>query len=126
MEEEVGVLESLHSELSLGNKRVAFEALRLSEEHYRSERWSDCIANSRKFLESIMQEVASSHSRLNSGEEISERTFSRPVAIRDYLEHEVLIEKREREAIEKIYGLLSHTGSHPYRPNRIKHDFCVN
>ena len=25
-----------------------------------------------------------------------------------------LIEKKEREAIDKVYGLLSHTGGHPY------------
>ncbi|MCP5536927.1 MAG: hypothetical protein H7A51_11940 [Akkermansiaceae bacterium] len=114
VEEEVGVLNRLHKDLNLGNREVAFEALRLSEDHYRAGRWSDCIANSRKFLESVLQEIASNHSRLSSGEDLAGRTYSRPVAVRDYLEREDLLEKREREAIDKIYGLLSHTGSHPY------------
>lgn len=114
VEEEVGVLNRLHKDLNLGNREVAFEALKLSEEHYRAGRWSDCIANSRKFLESVLQEIASSHSQRISSQNLPERTFSRPVSIRDYLEREALLEKREREAIDKIYGLLSHTGSHPY------------
>jgi hypothetical protein len=112
--EEVGVLERLHQNLKLGNRAAAFESLRLSEEHYRAGRWSDCIANSRKFLESILQEIARGHSLIDSGKELSDGTYSRPIAVREYLEHRGLIEKRERETIDKIYGLLSHTGSHPY------------
>lgn len=34
--------------------------------------------------------------------------------MRTFLEKEALLEKKERETIDKIYGLLSHTGSHPY------------
>jgi hypothetical protein len=112
--EEVGVLERLHEDLSLANRSVAFEALRLSDEHYHAGRWSDSIANSRKFLESILQEIARRYSFIDAGGELSEAAYSRPVAIREYLEQRGLIEKREREAIDKIYGLLSHTGSHPY------------
>lgn len=112
--DEVGLLERLHSDLKLGNQKLAFECLRLSEEHYREGRWSDCIANSRKFLESVLQEIASRYSLLRGQGVLPESTFSRPVEIREYLQKNGVVEKREREAIDKIYGLLSHTGSHPY------------
>lgn len=112
--EEIGVLERLHQDLQLGNRATAFEALRLSEEHYRAGRWSDCVSNSRKFLESVLQEIARRHSLLDTGKALAEGTYSRPVAVREYLENRGLVEKRERETIDKIYGLLSHTGSHPY------------
>ena len=34
--------------------------------------------------------------------------------MRNYLEEEGLLETKEKEAVAKIYGLLSNTGGHPY------------
>jgi hypothetical protein len=114
VEEEVGVLQRLYRVLGLENPDLSFEMLRLSEEHYLSGRWSDCISNSRKFLESALAEVAKLHSKRFKGCDLTLQTAERPVFVRQYLEDEKLIEKKEKEAIEKIYGLLSHTGNHPY------------
>jgi hypothetical protein len=113
-QEATGILETLFNRLSLDNKDLAFHHLKLSEEHYLAGRWDDSISNARKFLESTLQEVAASHSLKVKGGKLSDSTYSRPVAVRDYLETETLLESKEKEAIAKIYGLLSHTGGHPY------------
>lgn len=114
LEEERGILERLYSELGLKDSETAFEFLRLSEEHYRDGRWADCIANSRKFLESVLQNSAEALSKRFHNCALSEKVASRPVEVREFLTSEGLIEKKEREALDKVYGLLSHTGSHPY------------
>lgn len=114
IKEEVGILESLHAGLKLAEKEIAFKLLKLSEDHYAEGRWSDSIANSRKFLESVLQEVADAFSRRYRRIALSDSVKSRPVDIREYLVTEKLLEKKEREALDKVYGLLSHTGSHPY------------
>lgn len=114
VQEEAGVLQNLYSELALGNDAVAFHHLKLSEDHYMAERWDDCISNSRKFLECVMQESAAKYSLEVLGKELETRTFERPVHVRDYLESKGLLESKEKEAISRVYGLLSHTGSHPY------------
>ena len=112
-EEETGLLENLYSSLALPNKSITFEFLKLSEDHYVTGHWSDCIANSRKFLEAILQQVTERFSGLK-GVTISEKSLERPVEVRNFLEAQNLLEHKEREAVDKIYGLLSHTGSHPY------------
>jgi hypothetical protein len=114
LREETGILESLYSELKLADREVSFEFLRLSEEHYKEEHWADSIANSRKFLESVLQQVARAFSKKYRHQDLSEEVYSRPVDVREYLVTEKLLEKKEREALDKVYGLLSHTGSHPY------------
>jgi hypothetical protein len=112
--EEQGVLAALHSDLGLKNRQTALHHLKLSEEHYLASRWDDSIANSRKFLESVLQEVAAVHSSRLRAVDLPETTYSRPVNVRDYLEREGLLEGKEKEALAKVYGLLSETGSHPY------------
>jgi hypothetical protein len=113
VEAETGLLESLHTKLGLSDHQTTFTFLKLSEEHYIAGRWSDCISNSRKFFEAILQQVAVRFgSKCN--EKLDEKSLERPVSVREYLENKNLVEKKEREAIDKIYGLLSHTGSHPY------------
>jgi hypothetical protein len=62
VKEVAGVLESLYSELRLGNKDVALHCLKLSEDHWLNTKWDDCISNARRFLECVLQEVASAHS----------------------------------------------------------------
>lgn len=110
---EDGVLQSLYKTLSLGDQETAFHHLALSEEHYTSSRWDDCISNSRKFLECVLAQVAKRYGQAKS-KPVSDSMMSRPVNIRDYLEEEKLLEPKEKEALSKVYGLLSETGGHPY------------
>jgi hypothetical protein len=113
VEEEISLLEKLHISLKLSSRDNTFGFFKLSEEHYISGKWSDCISNSRKFFEAILAQVAfryASHKNIKLGTNALER----PVEVRVFLENQGLLEKRERESVDKIYGLLSHTGSHPY------------
>lgn len=113
VEEEIGLLEKLHISLKLSDREMAFSFFKLSEEHYISGKWADCISNSRKFFESIIAQVAiryASHKSI----QLATNTLERPVEVRAFLENQGLLEKRERESVDKIYALLSHTGSHPY------------
>lgn len=112
--EEAGVLEKLYGDLRLANKPTALHHLKLSEEHYLNGRWDDCIGNSRKFLEAVLREVAATHSSVVLTEDLALRTYEPPAAVRDYLEKKGLLEAKEKEAIAKVYGLLSNTGGHPY------------
>jgi len=112
-EEATGILQSLYAELSLPNKDKNFEFLKLSEEYYIAERWADSIHNSRKFLEATLQEVAAAHSLRVKENELAEGTYKKAVRVRDYLEREGLLDTKETEALAKVYGLLSETGSHP-------------
>ncbi|PZR73804.1 MAG: hypothetical protein DLM73_09730 [Chthoniobacterales bacterium] len=112
--EVVGVLHRLIQGLDLSNAKATIHFLELSEEHYVEKRWSDSIANSRKFLESVLQEIAGSHFRRKNLAELSADIYSKPVLVRDYLEQEGLLETKEKETVAKVYGLLSHTGGHPY------------
>jgi hypothetical protein len=114
VETETGLLQNLHSALNLSDRQETFEFLKLTEDHYVSCRWSDSISNARKFFEVILQQVAYRHASAAKGTILDSSTLQRPVAVREYLENEGLLEKKEREAVDKIYGLLSHTGGHPY------------
>jgi hypothetical protein len=114
VEEERGVLQELYSRLKLGESQTAFHHLALSEEHYVAQRWDDSISNSRKFLECVIAQVALTHSTSVAHATLDSKTLERPVAVRDYLESSGLLDAKEKEAIAKTYGLLSHTGGHPY------------
>lgn len=113
VEEETGILQSLFSRSGLARANDAFEFLRLAEEHFVAGRWSDCIANIRKFFELTLQEGARSLGKIR-GASLDEPALTRPVEVRQYLQREGLFEKKERESIDKLYGLLSETGAHPY------------
>ncbi|MFA5148709.1 MAG: hypothetical protein WC491_06255 [Candidatus Omnitrophota bacterium] len=114
VEMEKGLLEKLHTSLNLTNQKQTFEFLKLTEDHYIAGRWSDSISNARKFFEVILQQVACKHSISVKNTSFGEGEMQKPLIVRDYLEREGLLEKKEREAVDKIYALLSHTGSHPY------------
>lgn len=114
VEAETGLLGNLHQTLGLSDKQQTFEFLKLAEDHYVAGRWPDCIGNARKFFESILQQVAAKHAIAIKGTTLGATTLERPAAVREYLENENLLEKKEREAVDKIYSLLSHTGAHPY------------
>jgi len=114
VEHEQGILEKLIGDLRLQNDEVMKHHLELSATHYVDEKWDDSIGNSRKFLESVLQEAAARHHLVKTGQPIAPSTYSRPAAIRDYLCTEGLVEPKEKEAISKAYALLSDTGGHPY------------
>lgn len=113
VEKEQSLLSNLYSRLSLKQADIALHHLELSEQHYITERWDDSIANSRKFFEAVLTNVAKRHGDVR-GQPFSESDATRPVRVRDYLERVDLLETKEKEAIAKVYGLLSHTGGHPY------------
>lgn len=113
-EDEIGIIGKLIQDLELNNQDVIKHHLNLSETHYIDEKWDDCIANSRKFLESTLREISDIHHLLETGQNINYSTYSTPYQIRNYLEVQGLIEQKEKEAISKVYSLLSETGSHPY------------
>jgi len=114
IQEEIGVIQSLDSQLSLDNREVTFHHLKLSEEHYLNGKWDDSISNSRKFLESVLREIASQHHITVNHIAIPKVTYETPSSVRDYLNNAHLLENKEKEALAKVYGLLSNTGSHPY------------
>ena len=113
VEAERGALQALFGRARLARSDDAFRFLQLGEEHFLAERWSDCIANVRKFFELTLQEGARSLSAFR-GSALHDSQLSRPVEVRQYLETEGLFERKEREVVDKIYGLLSETGAHPY------------
>lgn len=113
-QEEAGILATLYKRLALGNEETAMHHLKLSEEHYVAGRWDDAIGNARKFFECALSEIAIAHSSRFKNAVLSDKDAERPVFVRDYLERESLLEAKEKEAIAKVYGLLSNTGGHPY------------
>jgi len=113
-EEEGGILRNLVDELNLENKDTIFHHLQLSEDHYLNQKWDDSISNSRKFLESILQEVAAKHHMVENNTELSSSIYNSPRDVRDYLKNNELIEEKEKKAISSNYSLLSGTGGHPY------------
>lgn len=114
VEAETSLLQSLYRVLSLANEAVSFHHLALSEEHYVSGRWGDSISNARQFLESVLREVATTYSNKTNSIPLQQTIYTRPAGVRDYLQHEGLLESKEKDAISTVYGLLSNTGSHPY------------
>lgn len=114
VEAEAGLLKSLYLSLSLDDVKTTFHHLELSEQDYLDNKWDNAISNARKFLENVLRGVASAHSKKRNGIMLPETTQKRPVEVRNYLERENLLIKKEREALDKVYGLLSETGGHPY------------
>jgi hypothetical protein len=109
-QEEQSVLEQLINRLNLSDSALVKHHLELAETAYLESRWNDTISNARNFLEAILSQVASAlHLRLQN----SQLNTHRPVDIRDYLASAGLINETEKQAIAKIYGLISNTGSHP-------------
>lgn len=113
VEEEKGLLQDLYIRSGLGRSADAFEFLRLGEEHFVEGRWSDCISNIRKFFELTLQEGAKILIVMRKVA-FNEADLTKPVKVREFLENEGLVARKEREAIDKLYGLLSETGAHPY------------
>jgi len=113
-EEESGVLQGLISDLNLNKKSVIKHHLDLSETHYVQGKWDDCISNSRKFLECILQEIAATHCHVTTGQPLEHDKYTKPFEVRKYLEKVGLFDTKETKTLAEVYGLLSNTGSHPY------------
>lgn len=113
VEEEKSILKSLYESANLSRAADAFQFLGLAEEHFIAGRWSDTISNARKFFELTLLEGARSLGT-HKGNLLDDAALARPVEVRHYLEREGLLERKERESFDKIYGLLSETGAHPY------------
>lgn len=113
-EEEIEILEGLYISLGLANRETALHHLARSEETYVAGNWDDSISNGRKYLESVLREVAAIHSSTIRSKPIAKSTYESPGKIRKYLETEGLLEAREAKTLANTYGLLSSTGSHPY------------
>lgn len=111
--DEGGVLRTLYTDLRLADEETTFHHLQLTEDHYMAGRWDDSIANSRKFLESTLIQVARSHAD-RAASPISSEALTRPAQVRDYLEREGLLEGKEKQAVGSIYSLLSERGGHPH------------
>jgi hypothetical protein len=115
--EEQGVLEGLMTSLRLSDVPTIKHHLELSASHYQDSRWDDSISNSRKVLEGILQQVAERHSS-SVGNPLSVKELDKAVIVRDYLERSGLLERKEKDTVAQIYGLLSETGGHPYIAER--------
>lgn len=115
--EEEGVLESLVGRAELSDVATIKHHLVLTAEHYQAQRWDDSIANARKVLEAVLQQVATKHA-LSKGVPLATQDLEKPVIVRDYLETSGLLDKKEKEAVAKTYGLLSDTGGHPHIAER--------
>lgn len=116
--EEEGVVLGLIKSLHLQDYITIKHHLELSASHYQEERWDDSISNSRKLLEGVLQQVASQHSLAFGPRPLAAEDLDKPFAVRDYLEEAGLLERKEKEAVKQIYGLLSDTGGHPYVAQR--------
>jgi hypothetical protein len=113
VEQERSILETLFQAAKLKRSSEAFQFLTLAEEHFIAGRWSDIISNARKFFELTATEGARAIGTLK-GSSLDESSLARPAAVRQFLERQGLLEKKERETFDKVYSLLSETGAHPY------------
>lgn len=113
VEVELSLLQALYRGQGLQDETLVFEFLNLAETHYLAGRWSDSIGNVRKYFELCLFHVALRYSTIKNIPLASDAK-QHPVKVREYFKAVGLIEEEEREAIAKIYGLLSHTGGHPY------------
>jgi hypothetical protein len=73
-------------------------------------KWGDSISNSRNFLEALLESI--SHT-LHTKNGLTTSLPDRPVFVRDFLEQQGFIDRVEKDAISKVYGLISNTGAHP-------------
>jgi hypothetical protein len=111
---EQSYLENLIDGLSLADANTIKHHLNRSEEHFIGGKWDDSIANSRKVLDAILNQVASAvYLKVNSAP-IPPPMLKNATDIRAFLERQNIVTRVEREALDKNYGALSATGGHPY------------
>jgi hypothetical protein len=112
-QEEQSYLHLLIDGFPLRDTKLIKHHLGLSEEHYVNGMWGDSISNSRNFLESVLEQIADALHTKKQGESLPDSISKWPKDVRKYLEDQGFIDTTEREALAKIYGLISNTGSHP-------------
>lgn len=113
-DQEQSYLEHLIDTLHLSDPETIKHHLKLSEEHYLNKKWDDSISNSRKVLDAILSQLAMNVYLTVKKKPIPPQMLKNAMDIRLFLERQGLITTQERELIEKLYGLLSSTGGHPY------------
>lgn len=118
VQEERGILREMHMSLNLPDPEGTFAFLKSSEDHYVAGRWSDAIIHARKFHELIMRQVAEILFEGVPQGEAKTPSLDHAADVRKHLEKMDLLEEKERKVFETIYGLLSHTGGHPYMAER--------
>jgi hypothetical protein len=111
--EEEGVIDSLMKSLNLSDIETINHHLKLSETDYQLSHWDDSISNSRKVLEGILAQTAIRFMGITKENGLSGKELERAAAVRDYLERCGILEKKEKDTITSVYGLLSDTGGHP-------------
>lgn len=114
IETEKHILITMIKKLGLENTEIISHHLKLSDEHYLNSKWGDCISNSRNFLEEILAQTACVINKTITGQVLSSRISESAKDVREFLVAQDLLEKKEKETIAQVYGLLSNTGSHPY------------
>ena len=87
--------------------------LKNSEELFLAGKWDLSIGECRKVLEETLTQVALAFAT-KVGPPLTDADRRRPAWQREYLEKQGVLEKEERRAYDGAYGLLSHTGGHPY------------
>ncbi|MHB1355271.1 MAG: hypothetical protein ACYCZF_04750 [Anaerolineae bacterium] len=112
--EEEGILDGLILETGLDNKDVMDHCLELSATDYLDHKWENSIGNSRKYFELVVYEIADRYEFRKSGKHLDAPKYEHAVEIRKYLENNGFLEQKEVNAVQYVYGLLSHTGGHPY------------
>jgi hypothetical protein len=116
--EEEEILVNLINSVQLEDIKTIKYHLDLSAENYRESNWSDSISNSRKVLEAILSQIANRFAQVSGIKPLSLKDQKWAGKVREYLKKYDFFEEQEKEAIGKIYGFLSETGSHPYIANR--------
>jgi hypothetical protein len=116
--EEQGVLENLAASVELQDPVTLKHHIDLSASDFQEGRWDDSISNSRKVLEWVLRQVAAKYDLAFGNSSLSSEGLAKQVAVRDYLEKVGLLEKKEKQTIAEVYGLLSNTGAHPYVAQR--------
>jgi hypothetical protein len=116
--EEQGVLENLMISLKLSDILTLKHHLELTVIDYQESRWDDSISNSRKVLDGVLSQTAARLGSITGLDVLSSEQLDRAVDVRDYLERNKILEKKEKETIKQVYGLLSDTGGHPYIAGR--------
>lgn len=112
-QEEQSYLEKLVDLSRLNDPATIKHHIRLAEEDYVNDRWSNSIGNSRHFLEAILAQVLERVST-RLGRNLHPNVYRNATTTRDHLEREGLLTEDEKETIRRIYGLLSNIGGHAY------------
>jgi len=115
---EQGLLENLMVSVMLPDVPTLKHHLELSAYHYQESRWDDSISNSRKVLDGVLSQSAARFGFTSGNTGLPSDKLERAYEVREYLERNKILEKKEKETIKQVFGLLSDTGGHPYIADR--------